>query len=117
MSFTDYFFGEKEPIRPELIVAFNSKIPDSINVKIRPSKDGGYIAEIGNIENCVTQADSGKEIIEMVNDAMHTSLGIPEDYRKYVIHYQPPQETIEKFGMKIPDEYLNRNFVMKKIVA
>ena len=53
----------------------------------------------------------------MVNDAMHTSLGIPEDYRKFVTHYQPSQELVEKFGMTIPNEYLDRNFVMEKIVA
>ncbi|MAG12450.1 hypothetical protein CL630_01415 [bacterium] len=117
MSFTDFLFRTKEPIRPELIVAFNSKIPDSIDVRIQSSKDGGYVAEIGNIDNCITQANSGKEIIEMVNDAMHTSLGIPEDYRKFVTHYQPSQELVEKFGMTIPNEYLDRNFVMEKIVA
>ena len=119
MSFLDslFGFGDKEQIRPELIAAFNSKIPNQINVEIKSSEDGGYIAEIGNIENCVTQADSGKEIIEMVNDAMHTSLGIPENYRKYVLHYQPPPETIEEFGMTVPDKYLNRKFEMKRIVA
>ena len=117
MSFLDSFFGRFEEIRPELIIAFNSKIPDSVNVKIQPSKDGGYIAIIGNINSCMTQANSGKEIFEMVNDAMYTSLGIPENYRKYVKHLNPPKEVIEKFGMKIPNEYLNRNFLMKQAVA
>jgi len=117
MSFIDFLFRIKEPIRPELIVAFNSKIPDSITVRIYPSKDGGYIAAIENIDNCVTQSDSGKEMIEMVNDAMHTSLGIPEEYKNLVTHFQPSQEIIEEFGMTIPDKYLNRNFIMEKIVA
>lgn len=117
MSFLDSIFRKQEEIRPELITAFNSKIPDSINVNIRTSLDGGYIAEIGNIDNCMTQADSGKEVIEMVNDAMHTSLGIPEEYRKYVTHFQPSEEIIKKFDMKVPEEYLNRNFIMEQIVA
>lgn len=116
MSFLRNFLGlgHGEQIRPELIVAFNSRIPNEISVNIYPSKDGGYIAEVKDIDHCLTQVESGKDLVKMVNDAMHTSLDIPEEYRDYVVSYLPPKEVQEKFDIKIPGKYLNRELIMQK---
>ena len=107
-----FIFSKK--IIPEVLVAYRSKMPDSLDVKIRESEDGGYWVEIGNIPGCVTQADTGEELFAMVNAAVYTFFEIPEEYFPYISSYLPSEEIRKKFGIKIPAEFLNEELVLQR---
>ena len=65
----------------EAFDAYFYRLPDDINVSW--TRDGKFI--VGSITDgghmFLTQAKSGDEFIEMVNDAVYTFHDIPEDYR------------------------------------
>jgi len=101
-------------IVPEALIAYRSRMPDSLDVKIRESEDGGYWVEIKNIPGCITQADNGEELFSMVNDAVYTFFEIPEEYIPYISSFLPSEETRKKFGIKIPAELLNKELVLQR---
>lgn len=96
------FFKNKEEIRPELVLAFRWKMPDTLNVNIKPSEDGGFIGEVGNFPGCITQGETGQEIFEMINDAVYTYLEIPEEYKVYMPSFLPPEETRKELNIQLP---------------
>lgn len=95
-------FKSKEEIRPELVLAFRWKMPDKLNVTIKPSEDGGYIGEVNNLPGCITQGETGQEIFEMVNDAVYSYLEIPEEYKIHMPSFLPPEETRQALDIKLP---------------
>ena len=94
------FFRKKE-ILPEVLQAINWKLPDSLDVEIKESENGGFYAVIKNIPGCITQADSGQELYEMVNDAVHTYFEIPKAYIPFVRSYIPDEDVRKRFDIKI----------------
>ena len=99
---TSVFFRKKE-ILPEVLQAINWKLPDSLEVEIKESKGGGFYAVVKNLPGCITQADSGQELYEMVNDAVYTYFQIPREYAPYVRSYIPSEEIRKKFDIKIKE--------------
>lgn len=60
------------------IQSYQAKLPEKITVTVSQSDDG-FFAEIQELHNCFTQADTQSELIEMVNDAIFTYLEIPAE--------------------------------------
>lgn len=75
----------------ENIEKYKKLLPLRINVTIEKNDDGLW-AKIDELPFCFTQARSGSELPEMINDAIFTHLGIPEKYRKNVGYYVPITE-------------------------
>ena len=72
------FFRKKE-ILPEVLQSINWKLPDSLEVEVKESEGGGFYAMVKNLPGCITQADSGQELYEMVNDAVYAYFQIPKE--------------------------------------
>ena len=77
INFLEKFLGIPRITNEELI-AYQSRIPDFLNVYIKKSKDGGYWVEVKNLPGCFTQVNNGKELFRMVNDAISTYYEIPK---------------------------------------
>jgi predicted RNase H-like HicB family nuclease len=85
-------FLRKKEILPEVLQAINWKLPDTLEVEVKESENGGFYAVVKNIPGCITQADSGQELYEMVNDAVYTHFEIPKEYIPFVRSYIPSEE-------------------------
>ncbi len=104
----------REKIKPEVVSAYKWKIPDELDVFIQSSKDGGYFIAVKNLPGCITQAETGRDIFEMVNDALYVYLGIPENYRIYMPTFFPPEEIRKEFNIEIPKKFLERNLILQR---
>lgn len=54
------------------------KIPDTFHLKIRMTNDGYFILTCEELPGLVTEASSGKELLEMFNDAMLSYYDVPK---------------------------------------
>ena len=104
----------KAKVVPEALIAYKGRFPDELEVSIKSSQDGGYIANVYNLPGCITQAETGRQIFEMVNDAVYTYLQIPEDYQIYMPVFFPPESVRKEFGINIPAKYLKENLSFQK---
>ena len=109
-----FSFFRKNEIIPEVLVAYKWRFPDQIEVSIESSKDGGYIARIGNFPGCITQAENGEELFEMVNDSINTYLEVPRHYQPYMPTFFPAEEVRRQFSIKIPERYLKDKLILQK---
>jgi len=107
------FFGKKEII-PQVLIAYKWRFPERLEVSINSSKDGGYIVYVNSFPRCVTQAETGRELFEMVHDAVYTYLEIPQEYQPYMPTFFPPEELREKLNIKIPEKYLKEKMVLQR---
>lgn len=105
-------FRKKEVI-PQVLIAYKWRFPESIKVSIKQSQEGGYIAYVDNFPGCMTQAETGQELFEMVNDALYTYLEIPKEYQPYMQTFFPPKELRDKLSIKIPEKYFREGFVLQ----
>lgn len=86
-------------LEPEAFNAYLHKLPK--NIKVEWQRNGKLIVgEITAEKNkFMTQGYSGKEFVEMVNDAVYTMYDVPEDYRHAVRQsraYNPSQDEQQK---------------------
>jgi hypothetical protein len=104
------------PVDPETVVALRHKLPDKIFVSIHEDPAGKYVAKIEYIMGRAfsTEGETGDELIDMVNDAMFTVLGIPEPYRPYMGGFEPTEEVRKAIKADIPKQYLDRKFDLVK---
>lgn len=93
----------------DVLFALQWKKPKSIEVFIEKS-DHGYFAKVTsfNKDNVVTEARTGQELFEMVNDAIYEYLDIPVQYRELLGAYLPPENVRQELSVKIPSKYLNK---------
>jgi predicted RNase H-like HicB family nuclease len=101
---------KKKAIDRDELFALRWKRPDVISVLIEKDENGGYFAKITNFngDNVVTQAQTGRELVEMVNEAMYDYLDIPQQYREYLGYFMPPIDVRDEFGAEIPAKYLHK---------
>ena len=76
-----------------------SLFPAQIEVRIRRSEDGGFVAGVVTFPGVVTESDTFSELIEMINDAVMNYFEVPEKYAPFVANYIPPLETAQEFGV------------------
>jgi predicted RNase H-like HicB family nuclease len=107
-------FLKKKKIIPQVLMAYKWRFPEKLEVVIKPSKDGGYVAYVNNVPGCVTQAEKGKELFEMVNDAVYTYFQISQEYQPYMPTFFPPEEIREQLNIKIPEKYLRNSLVLQR---
>lgn len=104
----------KKEIIPQVLIAYKWRFPEKLEVSISPSKDGGYIIYANNLPGCITQAETGRELFEMVHDAVYTYLEIPQEYQPYMPTFFPPEELREKLNIEIPEKYLRKEFILQR---
>jgi len=95
----------------DLLAAYTSRMPRVISVSITEDPSGRYVAKIEGIHNShgmATEADTGQELLDMVNDAIYTIKDVPESYRPYMGGFVPPANIAEELKIKIPAKYLNK---------
>ena len=63
-------------------------LPKRISVRIEKDENGLW-AKILELPHCYTQASSGSELLEMINDAVQTHFEVPEKFKKEVGYYIP----------------------------
>ena len=99
-------FGDK--LDQEELFALSWKIPARLEIEIKES-DGMYVAKITSYadDNVVTQAKTGQELVEMVNDALYSYLDIPSKYKSEIGFFLPPESVREELQYKVPAKYLN----------
>lgn len=103
----------RKKIDQETLAAYITGLPSTIQVEFNEEPGGGYSAIVHNLKgNIVTQGRTGKELFEMVNDAVLESYNVPELYKPHVTTYLPPEEVREE--LKIPAEYLNKKVSLVK---
>lgn len=78
---------------------FRSLLPNTVDVNVLISKDGGFCAEIITFPGCITQAETFSELIEMVNDAVFTVLEVPRKYLPYMPTYMPPLSLAQRLNI------------------
>lgn len=102
-------FFSRQRFDPEEFRALLWKAPDNIEVFIKKDDDG-YFAKLTNFkdDNVITQADTGQELIDMVNSAMYDYLEIPEVYRDEMGYFLPPEKVREEMKIVIPNKYLGK---------
>ena len=66
----------------ELIERYN--IPRTLNLQIRFTQDGWFIATVPELPGLVTQARSQQELLDMVNDAVLTYFDVPKREADFV---------------------------------
>ena len=108
-------FSTKREIIPEVLTAFQWKLPDGIKVVIKKSEDGGYFAIIENLPGCITQAETGQELFEMVNDAIYTYLDISPEYIPYLTKFLPSEKVRKELNIEIPENLLGQEIVLQRV--
>jgi predicted RNase H-like HicB family nuclease len=94
-------------VDPDTLYALSWKKPSGVEVIIKKSSTG-YFARVTSLEgNVVTEAQTGQELFEMVNEAIYDYLEIPTQYRERLGYYLPPENVRQELRVDIPTKYLN----------
>lgn len=101
-------------IVPEVLFALKGRFPERVEVMVHDSEDGGYWAEVKDLPGCITQADNGTELFQMLNDAIYTYLDVPEEYVPFVSTYFPSEEVRKNLNIKIPESFLKKDLVFQR---
>lgn len=88
---------------PELVRAFRSAIPTTVNLQINLKGDT-YIATIKSVDNkklpketfLVTEAPTQDSLVDMVNDLIFSYKNIPEVYRPYYKQILKPEGSVTR---------------------
>ncbi|MCL4406172.1 MAG: type II toxin-antitoxin system HicB family antitoxin [Patescibacteria group bacterium] len=103
------FFFHKTEVIPQALAAYKWRLPQELQVSLKKSADGGYIAFVDNVPGCVTQAETGQDLFTQVNDALYTYYEIPESYQPYMPIFLPPENVRSELNIHIPEKYLKTN--------
>jgi len=90
-------------VDPELVNAYKSAIPSTVDVQINVSGDS-YIATVKSVENeklpketfLITEAQSQDELVNMVNDLIFSYKNIPVQYRPFYKQVLRPVGSVAK---------------------
>lgn len=74
------FFAQKNPTE----VKKKYGIPERLDWTVELTPDGWFIAECKQLPGIYTQAQSKKELLDMVNDAVLTYFGVPKRESDYI---------------------------------
>lgn len=88
---------------PELVRAYRSAIPNTVNLQINLSGDS-YIATIKSLDKeklpkeafLITEAPTQDALVDMVNDLIFSYKNIPEIYRPYYKQILRPEGSITR---------------------
>ncbi len=74
---------------------YRKLFPKKLSVQINKTDDGGFWVKIKELPHCYTQAKDFPELIEMLNDAIYTYLGIPKKFVGKLGYYLPKEVASE----------------------
>jgi predicted RNase H-like HicB family nuclease len=74
---------------------YASLLPQRLSVKIEKDEKG-FWATILDLPHCYTQASTGSELLEMINDAVQTHFEVPEKFRNEIGYYVPLTDEHQK---------------------
>lgn len=77
-----FFIPQQNPID----VKRKYGIPDKLEWSIEITPDGWFVAECKNLPGIYTQAQSKKELLDMVNDAVLTYFSVPKRESDYIFN-------------------------------
>ena len=78
---------------------FRDALPRQIEVRVRRSEDGGFVATVTSLSGVHTEGETFSELIDMVNDAVYSYHDIPENLRSFVPTYVPPFSMAQELGL------------------
>lgn len=81
-----YFVAQKNPMD----IKKKYGIPDKLDWTIEITPDGWFIAECKEFPGIFTQAQSKKELLDMVNDAVLTYFGVPKRESDFIFNAYAP---------------------------
>ncbi len=96
------------------LIEFIMRLPSRLEVEVHRTAEGKFWAKVLNLPGCVTQADSFGELIEMINDAVHTYFEIPEKISQHLGIYIP--EKVKKV-MEQREQQKQLEDVVREIMA
>lgn len=103
----NHIFGSRK-VDHDVLYALQWKKPERVEVYLEKTQNG-YFAKVVSLDgNVVTEAGTGQELFEMVNDAIYEYLDIPEQYRDKLGYFLPPDDIREELKVEIPAKYLNK---------
>ena len=80
-------------------------------IRLKKNSDGSYFAEIEELPGCITEADTEKEALVMVEDAKKAWLLVAIE-RNLFIPEPTPDEYSGKFNVRLP-KFLHRQLAYK----
>lgn len=80
-------------------------------IRLKKNSDGSYFAEVEELPGCMTEADTEKEVLEMIEDAKKAWLEVALK-RKLSIPEPTSEEYSGKFNVRLP-KYLHRQLAYK----
>lgn len=87
------------PKEKEKIISLIKLFPAKISVTIHRSEDGGFWAEINDLDGCATQGETLSELLEMINDCVYTYFDVPKKYLSFMPSYLPSVDLARKFNI------------------
>lgn len=88
---------------------FRKLFPHTIKVKVSLSNEGGFYVEVLTFPGCFTEAETFSELIEMVNDAVATTLEVPRKYLHHMPTYMPPVTLAQRLNIFPSPRVLNKS--------
>lgn len=83
----------------------------SYSIRLKENEDGSYFAEIEELPGCITEGDTPKEALKMLEDAKKVWLKVALK-RKINIPEPTPEEFSGKFNVRLPKS-LHRKLAYK----
>ncbi|SRR6266404_233483 len=80
-------------------------------IRLKKNADNSYFAEIEELPGCMTEGDTEKEVLSMLEDAKKAWLEIALT-RKFVIPEPTPDEYSGKFNIRLP-KFLHRQLAYR----
>ncbi|OGH88025.1 MAG: hypothetical protein A3J93_02535 [Candidatus Magasanikbacteria bacterium RIFOXYC2_FULL_42_28] len=77
-----YFVVQKDPV----FIKQKYGIPDRLDWTVEITPDGWFVAECKDLSGIFTQAQSKKELLDMVNDAVLTYFGVPKRESDFIFN-------------------------------
>ncbi|MDD5731894.1 MAG: type II toxin-antitoxin system HicB family antitoxin [Patescibacteria group bacterium] len=74
------------PKKDSKIVRVDYGIPEDIKLNIRLTDDGYFVVTSPDLPGLITQAKNGKELLNMVNDAVLTYFDVPRNIAKSIFN-------------------------------
>jgi len=115
------FYNKSAMRKRKSIKFYKELLPKRLTVEIHRTKEGEFWAKVKELPHCYTQAKSFWQLIEMVNDAVYTYLGIPTRLRKNLGYYMPKEilqklrnEIVQKHWQRIVEEIISKEWLKRK---
>jgi len=95
---------------------YKALLPQRISVQVFKAEEGGFWAKIIELPGCRTQGETLSELIDMINDAVYSYLGIPVGLRSKLGSYLPVEVVRKIIAKKMRQRVITRRVTLKDIL-